>query len=44
VRANVVTASALGMRAFQVEGVSSVRERLTLEGLLDSSRQDRSTA
>jgi epoxide hydrolase-like predicted phosphatase len=32
VRANVEAASALGMRAFQVEGVSGLRERLAVEG------------
>ena len=34
VRANVDAASALGMRAFQVQGISGLRERLVLEGLL----------
>jgi putative hydrolase of the HAD superfamily len=34
VRANVDAATALGMRAFQVEGVPGLRERLVLEGLL----------
>jgi epoxide hydrolase-like predicted phosphatase len=33
-RANVDAACALGMRAFQVQGVSGLRERLVLEGLL----------
>ena len=33
VRANVDAASALGMRAFQVDGVSGLRERLVLEGI-----------
>jgi putative hydrolase of the HAD superfamily len=39
VHANVVAASALGMRAFQVEGVGGLRQRLAAEGLLDSSRR-----
>jgi HAD superfamily hydrolase (TIGR01509 family) len=34
VRANVDAASALGIRAFQVEGIGGLRERLMLEGLL----------
>ena len=33
VQANVAAASRLGMRAFQVDGVTGVRERLTREGL-----------
>jgi epoxide hydrolase-like predicted phosphatase len=32
--ANVVAASALGMRAFQVEGVDALRQRLAAEGVL----------
>ena len=32
--ANVVAASALGMRAFQVEGIDALRQRLVAEGLL----------
>jgi putative hydrolase of the HAD superfamily len=39
VHANVVAASAIGMRAFQVEGVGGLRQRLAAEGLLDSSRR-----
>jgi glucose-1-phosphatase len=34
VQANVAAASRLGMRAFQVDGVEGVRERLIREGLL----------
>ena len=34
VRANVDAASALGIRAFQVEGIGGLRGRLMLEGLL----------
>lgn len=34
VRANVDAACALGMQAFQVEGIGGLRERLVLEGLL----------
>jgi glucose-1-phosphatase len=33
-RANVVAASALGMRAFQVEGIDALRQRLVADGLL----------
>jgi putative hydrolase of the HAD superfamily len=43
VPANVVTASALGMRAFQVEGVEALRQRLAAEGVLGYSRDDQPT-
>jgi glucose-1-phosphatase len=33
--ANVVAATVLGMRAFQVEGIHALRQRLAAEGLLD---------